>query len=70
MSKLKEFEVDVTEELKSCITVEAHDENEAYQIAMQELAKDFNAQCHYSCDVTDYTVIATGIEYEEDEDEL
>lgn len=32
MSKLKEFEVDVTEELKSCITVEAHDENEAYQI--------------------------------------
>ena len=66
---MREYEVDVTEMLCSCVTVMASNEKEAYLKAMELLDQDFSAPYHYSCDVEDYTVTATGYESEEDDDE-
>lgn len=53
---MKEYEVVVTEKMVSTIVVEAENEDEAYDLAMKELAKDFCAPYHDSVDVMDYEV--------------
>lgn len=68
---MREYEVEVVEELISTVCVEASDEDEAYEMALQEMAEGFSAPCHNSCDVIRYKVTPIGPEYEmEDEDEL
>lgn len=70
MAMIREYEVEVIEELVSTVCVEAHDEDEAYEKALQEMAEGFSAPCHDSCDVIKYKVTPIGPEYEEDEDEF
>ena len=68
--KVREYEVEVVEELISTVCVIARDEDEAYEKALQEMSEGFSAPCHDSCDVVKYTVRAISPEFEEDEDEL
>lgn len=53
---MKEYEVTVTEKMVSTIRVDAENEDEAYKIAMKELARDFCAPYHDFIDVMDYDV--------------
>lgn len=53
---MNKYRVDIVERLESTIWVEADDEDEAYELALEELAEDFCAPYHTSCDVQKYTV--------------
>lgn len=53
---MKEYEVVVMEKMVSTVYVDAENEDEAYALAMKELAKDFCAPYHDSVDVIEYEV--------------
>lgn len=48
--------VKITEEIVSVIEVDAENECEAFDIAKEEIDKDFRASYHEHCDMTGYDV--------------
>lgn len=58
---MQEYEVNITEILESSVTVDAENEDEALNLALEELDKDFCAPYHTSCAIKDYTITPTQI---------
>ena len=57
---MKEYEVSITEEMISRVTVEAENESDAYHKALELLNKGFCAPYHDRIEVTHYEVEEMG----------